>query len=111
MEQIKDIIKNKYELLIMTTCVLFVIGVLFFTANDGGIGIFATAGKSLRPLLGKQAMINEGTGHLQDIGSGYVPIVKYEGGAQKAGSCVELKKLLFVRLEDGTYINGREEDG
>ena len=111
MEQLKEIIKNKYELLIMTACVLFVIGVFFFSAKEGGIGVFATVGDSVFFMLKEQELVNEGVQHLQNSGGGYVPIVKFEAGPQKVGDCVELKSLLLVRQENGVYVSGKEEDG
>lgn len=111
MEQIKDIIKNQYELLIITICALFVIGVVFLSTHGSGIGIFATTGNIFSSLIEEKIVISENMRPQQSLGSGYVPNVQYEAGTQKTGECVELKSLFSVKFEDGRCVNGREEDG
>ena len=56
-------------------------------------------------------LINEGISHLQGMASEYIPLVTYNSGAQQANTCVELKKLLSIKLENGSIVSGNAECG
>ena len=111
MEQLKIVIKTHFELLIMTGCVMLVIGVFFFTETNYGMGIFGKTGTIFSPLVEDDKLKNEGVGHLQGYVSSYIPIVHYNAGALHEGDCVEFKNLMTVELEDGTLVRGNTEKG
>ena len=111
MEQIKVVIKTNFGLLIMAGCVLLVIGVFFFSETEYGMGIFGTTGTTFSPLIGDDALVNDGANHLQGGVNGYIPRIHYSGGALQLGDWVEFKTMLTVELENGSMVNGSTENG
>lgn len=111
MNQIKVVIKTHFELLIMTGCVLLVIGILFLSKTEFGMGIFGKTGTTFSPLVKDDELVNGGTDHLDGIVKEYIPSIQYNKGALKMGDCVEFKRLLTVVLEDGTITSGSTEYG
>lgn len=111
MDQLKEIIKTHFELLIMTGCFLLVIGVFFFTKTTSGMGLLGKVGTTMSPLIKDKEFANEGAEHLQRVGSGYIPSMQYSEGALNQGDCVEFKSLFSVQMKNGTYANGSAENG
>lgn len=111
MEHFKIVIKTKYELLILTGGILFVIGVFFFSDKEYGIGLFGNTGTTFLPLAEDVAIFNEGTGHLQGYVNDYIPCVYYNGGALRQGDRVRFKELLSVELENGGMVRGDSKSG
>ena len=111
MNQIKTIIKTNFELLIMAGCILFVIGVFFFSGEDSGMGIFGTSGTTFTPLVKEEELANEGANHLHGFVNDYIPVIHYNEGALQKGDCVEFKTLLSAELENGDIVSGSAETG
>lgn len=111
MNQIKVVIKTQFELLIMTGCVLLVIGIFFLSKTEYGMGIYGNTGTTFSPLVKDDELVNEGADHLTGAVNGYIPSVHYNEGALQIGDCVKFKSLLTVILEDGTITSGSTEYG
>lgn len=110
MELIKDIMKQYYPLLILLSCVLFVINVFFTDTIYKGRGIFEGGGTLFAPMLESTEVTNDGLTYIADNGNGYVPSVSYNSGAKKVFDCVTFKELLLIHNEDGSTTAGNVED-
>lgn len=111
MNQLKTVIKTNFELLIMTGCILLVIGVFFFSEKNYGMGTFGKTGTIFSPLMEDDIAENEGGDHLHGYVNDYIPVVHYDEGALQQGDCVEFKTLFLVELEDGDMVRGNTETG
>lgn len=108
MELIKDVIKQFYPLLILSSCVLFVIYV-FFSAGDEGI--FENVGAIYAPMMGSDALKNEGLQYLMSNTDAYIPVIRYNSGAKSVGDCMRFRTLFLVEMRDGNWVSGDEETG
>ena len=111
MEVIKDIIKQFYPLLILCSCVLFVIYVFFSAGEDGNEGVFENVGEIYAPMIGSDAVEKDSLQHLGSSTDANTPVVKYNSGAKSVGDCVSFRSLFLVEMQDGRWISGDEEDG
>lgn len=111
MDMIKMVVKQFYPLMIMLSCVLFVV-YIFFSANpNDGKDIFEGVGNVFAPMIGTDEVKNDGLSYKQSGVSGYIPIIKYNVGPQKVGNCVSFRELFLVQKEDGSFVNGNTDDG
>lgn len=110
MELIKDIIKQFYPLLIMFSCLFFVIYIFFSAGEDSAAGVFENAGAAYHSMLEDDDLKNEGLSYIGDASDGYVPLIKYHSKAKEVGDCVNFKSLFLVQKKDGSFVNGALED-
>ena len=87
------------------------IGILFLSKTEFGMGIFGKTGTTFSPLVKDDELVNEGADHLTGAVNGYIPSVHYNEGALQIGDCVKFKSLLTVILEDGSSVSGGSENG
>lgn len=111
MEMIKDIVRQFYPLLILTSCVLFVMGVFFSAPIYSGEGVFEGAGELFSPVADTGEIKSEGISYIEGSVSGYMPVIRYASGVQKTGSYIVFKDMFIVQKEDGSVVSGSEEDG
>ena len=110
MELIKDITKQFYPLLIMLSCIAFVLRIFFSADVFGGEGVLESGGKIYAPMLHSDELKNDGLGYVSSAQSGYVPVAKYVGGAQCVGGQASFKNMFSVRKENGSFVGGSTED-
>ena len=110
MEQIKEIIKQFYPILIMCACVSFVVYVFFSADYNGGKGVFENAGNVYAPMIEDDELKYDGLTYIGDEVNSYVPEVKYNAGAKQVGDCIRFKELFLVKREDGSWVAGNTED-
>lgn len=111
MELIKDIVRQFYPLLIMLSCITFVLWIFFSSDIFGGDGVLEGGGKVYAPMMGTDQLKNDGLSYVGGASSGYVPVVKYSAGAQNVGEEAVFKDLFSVKKENGSFVNGSTEDG
>ncbi|MBQ8519467.1 MAG: hypothetical protein IJ455_07710 [Agathobacter sp.] len=111
MELIKNIVKQFYPLVIMLSCVSFVIWMFFSDGLRGKKSVFEGAGEIFAPAFDTGVVKNNALSYVGDSVSGYVPVIAYTGGTQTAGTYITLKSMFDVILEDGTIVKGSTEDG
>lgn len=111
MELIKDIIKQFYPLLILCSCVLFVIYVFFSAGEDGNEGVFENVGEIYAPMIGSNALKDESLQYLESNTDAHIPVLKYNSGAKSVGDCIRFRSLFLVEMQDGNLVSGEEEDG
>ena len=111
MELIKDVIKQFYPLLIMCSCVLFVIYVFFSAGDYGNEGIFENIGYIYRTMIGDDAREDDSILYLASSTDAYIPAIKYNSGAKSVGECMKFHSLFLVEMQDGSFVSGDEENG
>ena len=110
MELIKDIVKQFYPLLIMLGCISFVLWIFFSAEVFGGEGVFLGTGNVFSPMLETDELKNDGLDYVGSFASGYVPVVKYMGGAQVVGTSMSFKDMFSVKNASGNFVSGSTED-
>ena len=110
MELIKDITKQFYPLLIMLSCIVFVLRIFFSADVFGGEGVLESGGKIYAPMLKTDELTNTGFETVASAQSRYVPVAKYAGNAQSVGGKATFKTLLSVKKENGSFVSGSTED-
>lgn len=110
MEMIKDIVRQFYPLVIAVSCVLFVIWIFFSAGMSDGSGVFEVSGSLFKSAVDTGMLKNDGVRFVENEVSGYVPLVRYAGGARTSGEILVFKELLQVRKEDGSWVSGSMED-
>lgn len=111
MELIKDIIKQFYPLLIMCSCVLFVIYIFFAAGDEAGKGVFENAGEVYTSMIDTDGLKNDGLSYAGNNSDAYVPSIKYNSGAKNVGDCVSFRSLFLVEKKDGSLVSGDAEAG
>ena len=103
MELVKDLIRQFYPVLIMTSTVLFVVYIFFSIQIYGGKGVMEGAGQLFSPTLATGAIINNGLDYLENSNVGVMPEVRYIGGIRTVGDILIFKEL-FEMSEDDSEI-------
>lgn len=113
MEMLKDIVRAYYPLMIAGACMLFVIGVFFSGASNGGMGVFGNAGEIYNSMIDTENIGTNGLDYIGGAGAGAadVPVIKYASGVRITGEAVTFKSLLKVQLSNQTEVSGSTENG
>jgi len=111
MEMIRVIVKQFYPLLILFSCLSFVVYIFFSAELNNGEGVFEGAGSVYVNMIGTDELKNEGLNHVQSNEDGYVPMLKYNSGVRNVGDCVNFKEMFLAQKEDGSFVEAKTEDG
>ena len=109
MEIIKDLIKQIYPLLLMLSCVLFVVGVFFTFPMYEKEGVFQGAG-SLFGAMKMEEMKTDSFDYGETLVSTYVPRIAYVAKPQTVGTAIPFKAQFEVEKENGSIVGGDVED-
>lgn len=113
MEMLKDIVRAYYSLFITGACMLFVVGVYFSGAANGGMGVFEKAGETYDSMIDTENIGTNGLDYIGGAGAGQsdAPVMKYASGVRNVGEVVTFKNLLKVQLSNGNEVSGSTENG
>ena len=111
MDAIKDAVKQMYSILILTSCMLFVVVVFFITPMLDGKGVFEGTASIYVPMLNENE--KQTFAGLKDIVKNeFSPEVIYQNGTQKVGTYVQFKDLFQTEENTNIYLKDiRDKEG
>lgn len=109
MELLKDMIRQCYPLLVLCSCVLFVVH-MFFGANLGnGKGIFERMGTLYTGILEEPPLEYGGLKHLETSNGGCLKSIHYNEGTRKVNDCIKFRSLFQVELQKDFQADMEQE--
>lgn len=110
MDLIKDMIKQFYSLLILLSCMWFVLWIFFSGGIYVGDGIFELSGRVYESLLKLDELKNDGLNYVGTFAIEELLIVEYTLGPQNVGGSVAFKDMFKVKNKNGSVISGSIEE-
>ena len=110
MEVLKSMIRQFYQVLFLSLCLLFLLQIFFGEGIEGERDIFTAVAHVYEPMMEDETWQCNGLSYIENEVSDEVPEVIYAAGAQQAGTNLVFKSTLNVRKADGTVVSGTRED-
>ena len=110
METIKTIVNQFYPLLIMVAAFTFVVWIFFSAPLNGEQGVFSGTGEIYTEMMDEGELKDNGLSYMEGLYSPLVPVLTYINGPVTVGESYPFKEQFRVTKEDGTSVNGKEED-
>lgn len=110
MEVLKSMIRQFYHVLFLSLCLLFLLQFLFGERTEDARDIFTAGARIYDFMLEDEALQCNGLSYIEKEVSDEVPEVIYTAGAQRAGTNLVFKSILYVKKADGTVVSGMTED-